>query len=184
MTIASDRPLRSGFLGRLNPFWLSGGPGARSTYSLTTCPDCGQQVSLRAVICPKCGSPGPADRTGVHDTLADMTVSELCDLYLAEGCSIKKPSTIATDRGITRHIKPLLGNKLVCELKRADIERFMVDVANGKTATIEKTGPRGKAVVRGGKGTASRTVGFLGAILAFAVQREIRPDNPARQRRG
>jgi len=110
-----------------------------------------------------------------------MTVSELCDLYLAEGCSTKKQSTIGTDRGrVARHIKPLLGDRLVRDLKRADIERFMVDVANGKTATVEKTGPRGKAVVRGGKGTASRTVGFLGAILAFAVQREIRPDNPAR----
>jgi integrase len=110
-----------------------------------------------------------------------MTVAELCDLYLAEGCSTKKPATIATDRGrITRHIKPLLGDRLVRELKRADVERFMIDVANGKTATVVKTCPRGKAVVRGGKGTAARTVGFLGAILAFAVQREIRPDNPAR----
>jgi len=68
----------------------------------------------------------------------------------------------------------------VRDLKRADIERFMTDVANGKTATIKKTGPRGKSVVRGGKGTASRTLGLLGAIFAFAVLREIRPDNPVR----
>ena len=46
---------------------------------------------------------------------AQMTVAELCDLYLAEGCATKKASTLATDRGrIERHIKPLLGRKRVC----------------------------------------------------------------------
>jgi site-specific recombinase XerD len=28
-----------------------------------------------------------------------MSVTALCDLYLAEGCETKKPSTLATDRG-------------------------------------------------------------------------------------
>ena len=181
MTIAANRPLRIGLFGKIFPFRLNGGPRTRPTNSLTTCPDCAQQVSIRALICPSCGSPGPKGRSNTEDAFSKMTVSELCDLYLAEGCSTKKQSTIATDRGrIARHIKPLLGDRLVRELKRADIERFMIDVANGKTATIEKTGPHGKAVVRGGRGTASRTVGFLGAVLAFAVQREIRPDNPVR----
>lgn len=181
MAIASDRPLRTGFFRKFILVRLSGGPKARQTNSLTTCPDCSQHVSVRAVICPSCGSPSPRGRSDADDASSKMTVSELCDLYVAEGCSTKKQSTIATDRGrIARHIKPLLGDRLVRDLKRADIERFMIDVANGKTATIEKTGPRGKAIVRGGKGTASRTVGFLGAILAFAVQREIRPDNPVR----
>ena len=181
MTIAANRPLRTGFFGKLNPFWRVKGHRALPINPLTTCPDCSHQVSVRALICPKCGSPGPGGRSDADDAFSKMTVSDLCDLYFAEGRATKKQSTIATDRGrIARHIKPLLGDRLVRELKRADIERFMIDVANGKTATVEKTGPRGKAVVRGGKGTASRTVGFLGAVLAFAVQREIRPDNPAR----
>ena len=55
----------------------------------------------------------------------DLTVSELCDLYLVEGCVAKKPSTLATDKGrIKRHIKPLLGRKRVRELTRADVQRF------------------------------------------------------------
>jgi hypothetical protein len=38
----------------------------------------------------------------------DPSVAELCDLYLAEGCAIKKPSTITTDKSrIERHIKPI-----------------------------------------------------------------------------
>jgi hypothetical protein len=46
-----------------------------------------------------------------------MGVAALCDLYLAEGCETKKPSTLATDHGrIERHIKPLLGAKRISEL--------------------------------------------------------------------
>ena len=39
--------------------------------------------------------------------------------------------------------------------------------------------PRGLAHVRGGKGTASRTVGLLGAIFTYAVRHRMRLDNPA-----
>jgi integrase len=54
----------------------------------------------------------------------------------------------------------------------------MFDVTAGKTASKTKTKPRGLARVRGGKGTASRTVGLLGAIFAYAVRHLLRPDNP------
>ena len=41
-----------------------------------------------------------------------MTFAELCDLYLAEGVSHKKSSTIAADKGrIEHHLKPLLGQE-------------------------------------------------------------------------
>jgi integrase len=53
------------------------------------------------------------------------------------------------------------------------------DVASGKTAANIKTGS-GQAKVEGGKGTATRTVGLLGGIFTFAVERGVRPDNPAR----
>ncbi|HUT48176.1 MAG TPA: tyrosine-type recombinase/integrase [Alphaproteobacteria bacterium] len=111
----------------------------------------------------------------------DMTVSSLCDLYLAEGCDKKKPSTIKVERSqIERHVKPLLGQKQLRSLTRGDIERFMSDVSAGKTATDEKTGPRGRAVVRGGKGIANRTADLLASMLAFAANRGLRTDNPVR----
>lgn len=111
---------------------------------------------------------------------AEMTVAELCDLYLKEGCATKKALTLYTDKGrIERHIKPLLGRKRVSELTRADAERFLADVAAGKTAITEKTKAHGKAVVRGGQGAATRTLGLLGSIMAFAVARNLRDDNPA-----
>jgi integrase len=112
---------------------------------------------------------------------AELTFDKVCDLYLKEGCETKKASTIATDRGrIERHIKPLLGKKRTGEISRLDIEKFMRDVANGKTAADEKTKKRGRAIVEGGKGTATRTVGLLGGIMSFAVSRQLRADNPVR----
>ena len=112
---------------------------------------------------------------------AEMTFDKVCDLYLKEGCETKKASTIATDKGrVERHIKPLLGKKRIGEITRTDVEKFMRDVANGKTATDEKTKAHGRAIVEGGKGTATRTVGLLGGIMSFAVSRQLRADNPVR----
>lgn len=116
------------------------------------------------------------------------TVAELCDLYLADAEAgrlltrrklAKKASTLATDRGrIERHIKPQLGRMPVAAVDRDDIEQFMHAVAEGATAARVKTRKRGLARVRGGKGTASRTVGLLGAIFTYAVRHRMRADNP------
>jgi integrase len=115
----------------------------------------------------------------------------LCDLYLKDAeagrlltkrKTAKKASTLATDRGrIERHIKPLLGKQNVAAVTREDIDAFMHDVAAGKTAGRSKTTKiRGVANVRGGKGTASRTVGLLGGIFTYAERHRMRPDNPVR----
>lgn len=119
-----------------------------------------------------------------------LTVKELCERYLTaaekglvlgKGNRPKKASSLYVDRGrINRHIVPLLGNRRVQSLKPADINKFIEDVATGKSATIEKTNKkRGKAVVRGGLGTAARTVGLLGGILTYAVGQGLIEKNPA-----
>jgi integrase len=98
-----------------------------------------------------------------------LSVGELCDQYLQQGCATKKASTLATDRGrIERHIKPLLGRQKIQDVTRADIKKFLQDIAEGKTAADIKTGKRGRAIVRGGRGAATRTVGLLGGIFAYA----------------
>jgi integrase len=115
------------------------------------------------------------------------TVAELCDLYLKEADAgrvtyrgrAKKPSTLAIDRGrVVRHIKPLLGARLVAGITRADVETFFHAVRQGKTATTIKTGPRGLARVAGGPATAARTVGLLGSLFSYAIRIDLRTDNP------
>jgi len=110
----------------------------------------------------------------------DLTLGDLCDLYLKEGCTIKSPNTVATDTGrINRHIKPLLGNRKIGSVTRSMVERLMIDVANGKTKADVKTGKRGRAIVRGGPGTASKCVALLSTIFNFAIKRGLMEGNPA-----
>ena len=112
------------------------------------------------------------------------TVGELADLYLREG-SVEKPnkklSSWETDRSnIERHIRPLLGTRLARGLTKLDVARFQSDVAAGKTAKDEKTGPRGRAIVRGGKGIASRALSVLSAMMTFGEGRGIVAGNPTK----
>lgn len=120
---------------------------------------------------------------------AAWTVKELCEDYLAEAKAGNiltrrgvpmKASSLVTDAGrIKRHIVPLLGHRVVRDLKRSDIERFFRDVKAGKTAGDVKTGFRGRAIVKGGAGTAKRTVGLFSGILAYAVRSGLIAVNPA-----
>lgn len=130
---------------------------------------------------------GQDPRTDKVEPVEAMSVSELCDAYLKAAPTLlisragaaKKASTLHTDKSrIEAHIKPLLGKLLVPAVTQADIETFMTRVAAGATKK-----PRGKGrgnPAKGGKGTASRTVGLLGAIFTYAVKRKLRSDNPVR----
>lgn len=119
-----------------------------------------------------------------------ITVKELCTLYIADlerglilgkGGRPKKPTTIGTDTGrIHRHIIPLIGTRRVKDLTKADINKVLKDIMAGNTRASVKTNRlRGRAIVRGGAGTATRTVGLLGGILTYAVEAGIIEHNPA-----
>jgi integrase len=118
-----------------------------------------------------------------------ITVKELCERYLAD-CEAglvlgkkrrpKRPSTLKIDRSrINRHIVPLLGNRKVKDLTSTDIMQFLRDVAAGKTRADIKTGKHGRAIVRGGIGTAGRGVGLIGGIFTYAIREGIIERNPA-----
>lgn len=110
-----------------------------------------------------------------------MPLKKVCDLYLtaAEAGLVmtrrrtpKSSSTIAIDRGrIARHIVPTIGNVPVNALARSDVQRMVDAVASGVTAGEFKGKARGKAVVRGGNGTAARVAELLGGILTWAEKR-------------
>jgi len=66
------------------------------------------------------------------------TVSDLAELYLAEGPAErpnKKARSWDLDRGnLTRHVIPLIGGKPVKALTSADVAKLQADIAAGKTA--------------------------------------------------
>jgi site-specific recombinase XerC len=114
-----------------------------------------------------------------------ISVSELCDKYIVDAAEgrlpvgrlrrPKKVSTLVSDRSrIESHIKPLLGDFAVGSVSRLQVDQFLLDVADGKTGSHL----RPKAV--GGKGTATRTLGLLGAIFGYAVGLGLRSDSPVK----
>jgi integrase len=110
-----------------------------------------------------------------------ITVSELCDRYMeAATASLvltrygvpKRGSTIAVDKGrVARHIKPLIGSIPARDLDRHDVQKMVDLIASGATRGVYKGRPRGKAVVKGGSGAASRTASLLGGIFTWAEKR-------------
>jgi integrase len=117
-----------------------------------------------------------------------MTIEELATEYmdkaekgliLTRRGETKSESTLYTDKGrVSRHIIPLIGKRTVKDFTSSDAGRFQRDVIAGKSAADVKTKLRGRAIVKGGKGTASRTMGLLGGIFSYAVSEGYRPDNP------
>ncbi|MEQ8399068.1 site-specific integrase [Thalassobaculum sp.] len=128
-----------------------------------------------------------------------MTVSELCDLYLEEGIAGKKAQTVEMDRiRIDTHVRPLIGFLKVPDVTRRDMQSLMTEIAtprpwldpnvtrgssaddgsakDGATAPKKKRKTYSRTI--GGKGVANRTIGMLGGIFSFAIDRELRQDNP------
>jgi integrase len=124
------------------------------------------------------GNDPAADR---DESRSAQTVGELCEEYLTAEANRIKASTLRMDKSrIDRHVKPLLGNRRLNELTPALIEKFMSDVASGKTA-VKPDGPRSRGdITTGGRGVAARTVGMLGTILQRAVRDGSIPNNPVR----
>lgn len=119
-----------------------------------------------------------------------MSMKELCEHYmddlrngliLGKGGRPKKQSTVDIDLGrIERHVIPLLGARRVKDLTKAILTKVMRDIMAGKTRAFIKTNKlRGRANVRGGPGTAARTLGLIGGILTYAVDLGVIEHNPA-----
>lgn len=109
---------------------------------------------------------------------AELTVAELCDEYLRDGCEHKKASTIAMDKGrIERHIKPHGIAKLkIGDVRDLHIEKLKKDIANGKTKVKRENGKG--YIATGGKGAATRTIRMLGGIFSYAVKCKYIKENP------
>jgi hypothetical protein len=108
-------------------------------------------------------------------------VGELCDTYMEAARAglvltrfrvQKRASTVAIDEGrVSRHIKPLIGSILAQDLSRADVQRMVDQITQGRTRGVHKTKKFGKAIVKGGGGTAARVASLLGEIYSWGEKR-------------
>lgn len=110
-----------------------------------------------------------------------VTVDKLLDLYLdSHAFAEKAKSTRAVDTGrINRHLRPALRGKMVCDLSPEDVRRAFAAIRDGKTAADVRTGNRGRAIVKGGEGTARMAIRLLRAILRWAISEGMAATNPA-----
>jgi integrase len=143
----------------------------------TLTPDEARTLAGDALKAAAKGADPSADR---HAVRGAITVSDLCDLYLANAKSHIKASTLAMDKSrIETHVKPLIGRLTVRSLTAADIERMKANIIAGKTAKPRKKGGRG-GIATGGSGAAARTLGMTATILEYAKRLKLIKDNPAR----
>jgi integrase len=170
------------------------------------------QARKRAETIIRAAAEGRDPQREKQEARTAPTVAELCEEYLTAARAglvmtrFKRPkrsTTVAIDEGrVSRHIKPLIGKIPARELRRADVQRMADAIAQGKTAGIFKSKPRGqeiavgnpepavtidqnvksrgRAVVTGGAGTAARVVELLGGIYSWAEKRDlVTGPNPA-----
>jgi integrase len=111
-----------------------------------------------------------------------LTVGGLIDAYLKDGPATKpnkRASTWQIDgSNLTRHIRPLLGRKLADAVSKADAARAIQAITDGKTAADIKTKARGRAMIKGGAGTARRTRTTAAAMYAWGIEHSLVKTNP------
>lgn len=110
-----------------------------------------------------------------------ITVSQLCQRYMDSPTFAEKAEkTQDVDRGrILRHVQPLIGNEIADMLTADQVKRMKADITTGKTAGNFKTKARGLAKVKGGAGTANKTVLVLRAAYTWAIHEKLLSNNPA-----
>src|SRR5262245_20391539 len=111
-----------------------------------------------------------------------LRIADLCEKYLREFArEHKKPSSLRMDeRNIANHVLPLMGDLLVEDVTRRDIDQFKFAVKDGSHADPDapkRSGYGGGAVVTGGPGVANRCLALLSKMFNLAERWGVRPDN-------
>ncbi len=127
----------------------------------------------------------PEDRRRV-DELAQMKMSDLLEDWAREAAPVnrrtgapRKERNYKQDIALLQcHVLPILGSRRITELKRYDIERLRDAITRGDTRVTKTTKLRGKREVKGGAGTATRTVSMLKSVFGYAIDRELLEKNP------
>ena len=143
------------------------------------------RIEAKAVLRKAGLGEDPAEERLRHRTAA--TVAELIDIWSTTGVTTNRRTgeprsqqNIANEVAqANHHLKPLIGHRPVVDLTRSDIEHLRNQIAKGDSRTKRKGRKRGLVNVKGGAGTAARTIRLLSSILSFAVDQRLIERNPA-----
>lgn len=117
----------------------------------------------------------------------NMSVARVIDLWAEEAASInrrtgkprQKAGVLNDINRLNAHVKPLIGLRPIGALSKGDVEKLRDDITKGKTACVVKTRKYGLRQVKGGEGTAKRTISTFKSVLSFAVDRGFIVENVA-----
>ncbi|MBL8557423.1 MAG: site-specific integrase [Hyphomonadaceae bacterium] len=113
-----------------------------------------------------------------------VTVNQLIDVYLDQGPLLdpaKRARSWEHDRScLDAHVRPTLGKLLAGNVRRGDVEGMVAAIARGKTARVEKLGPRAKRIVRGGPAAARAALVALSTVYSWSEKRDLIVGNPCK----
>ena len=122
--------------------------------------------------------PGAAQRRQAGYMTGPMTVTDLVERYAEAHLRRNLRAGLTVERLLHRHVVPAWGDRPVITLTRGDLLRLLEDVREPQQ--VEVAGPKGGRyeAMRGGIGAAAEVRKWVRALFQYAVDTEIRPDNP------
>ncbi len=103
------------------------------------------------------------------------TIAGLVDEYMETHVSLLKPSTKKNYEAAVRlNIKPMIGNMIVKDVRRGDMQRFYNDLVIGKSVKRKLNRPENYKYI----GIAARAFRVLSGMFEYAIDLEIIESNP------
>ena len=122
--------------------------------------------------------PGAAQRAQAAAQAGAMTVSGLIDHYVTHHLRPNLRSGGAVEAKLRRHVLPAWGDRPVAQITRGDLLVLLDRVRSGGDVSVKTRGRGTFTHKRGGPGAAAEVRKWVRAMFQYAVDAEIRADNP------
>lgn len=122
--------------------------------------------------------PGAAGRAQAAAGAGAVTVAGLIDRYAAGHLRRNLRSAPVVEALLARHVRPAWGERKVAEVTRGDLLKLLEAVRQPGPVEVTTRGRGTFKSSRGGAGAAAEVRKWVRAMFGYAVEAEIRPDNP------
>lgn len=122
--------------------------------------------------------PGAAQRALAAPAEVAVTVADLVERYAAGHLRRNLRSAPVVEALLARHVVPAWGDRPVTELTRGDLLKLVEEVRTPRKVEVTTRGRGTFTIERGGTGAATEVRKWVRAMFQYAVEAELRPDNP------
>ena len=107
-----------------------------------------------------------------------VTRAQLVERYAAGHLRRNLRAATMVEALLDRHVVPAWGGRAVVDLARGDLLKLLEDVRQPQETEVTTKGRGSFTAMRGGTGAAVEVRKWVRAMFQYAVEAEIRPDNP------